>query len=66
MKLSKHGLGQLRHIDLLALAVEAGAAASDEMRLHLASQSREQIIDALTRKGPLARLAERAELRLEY
>lgn len=63
--LSKHALGQLRHIDLLALAVEAGAAPSDGLMLRLGSRSRDQIIDALTRTGALVRLTARAETRLE-
>lgn len=61
--LSKHALGQMRHIDLLSLAFEAEAL-SDGSRMDPGSRSREQLIDALTRTGPLVRLAERAEKRL--
>ncbi len=65
MKLTKHGLGQLRHIDLLALAVEVSAASSDQMQMHFGSRSRDQLIDTLTRPAALARLADRADTRLE-
>jgi hypothetical protein len=60
-----HALGQMRRIDLLALAIEARAATTGEMQLHLGSQSRDQLVDVLTRPGASARLAERAERRLE-
>jgi hypothetical protein len=63
--LSKHDLGQLRRVDLLALALEAGAAPNAQLESRLALQSREQLIDALTRTGPLKRLAERADSRLQ-
>jgi hypothetical protein len=63
--LSMHALGQLGHLDLLALAVESCAAPSDEMQLRLGSRSRDQLIDALTRPGASARLAARADTRLE-
>lgn len=63
--LSKHALGQLRRLDLLALAVEAGAATKGEMQLHLGAQSSDQLVDALTRPEASARLAERAGRRLE-
>jgi len=62
--LSKHALGQMRHIDLLALAVESGAAPSESLLLRLGSRSSEQLIDALTQPGARRRLAERAETRL--
>ena len=65
MKLSKHGIGQLRHIDLLALTIEADAASSQQLLFRLGALSKEQIIDTLTRPGTLARLAERADVRLE-
>ena len=64
--LSKHDLGQLRRIDLLALALEAGAAPNGQMEFRLRLASREQLIDALTRTGPMKRLAERAETRLGH
>ncbi len=65
MKLSKHGLGQLRHLDLLALTIEADAASSQQLLFRLGALSRDQLIDVLTRKGTLARLAARADSRLE-
>ncbi len=65
MKLSKHGVGQLRHLDLLALAIEVSAASSDPMQMLFGSRSRDQLIDTLTRPAALARLADRADTRLE-
>lgn len=62
---TKHALGQLGHLDLLALAVEAGAAPSDLLLFRLGDRSKDQLIDALTQTGPLKRLTERAETRLE-
>jgi hypothetical protein len=62
---SKHELGQLGHLDLLALAFEAEAAPSDDLLLRLGSRSKEQLVDALTRTGPLVRLADRADMRLK-
>lgn len=53
--LSKHELGQLGHLDLLALAIESGAADSDQLLFRLGTQSHEQVLDALTRTGPLKR-----------
>lgn len=61
---TKHALGQLGHLDLLALAIEAGAAPSDDLLLHLGERSRDQLIDALTQPGASARLAARADTRL--
>jgi hypothetical protein len=61
---TRHALGQLRHIDLLALAVESDAAPSENQLLRFGVLSREQLLDALTRTGPMARLTERAETRL--
>jgi hypothetical protein len=63
---TKHELGQLGHLDLLALAVEAGAAPSELQMFRFGSRSRDQLIDALTRPVALARLAERADVRLEH
>ena len=62
---TKHSLGQLGHLDLLALAIESEAAPSELALLRLGSRSRDQLVDALTRTGPLARLTERADVRLE-
>ena len=62
--LSMHALGQMRHIDLVARALEAGVVPSDEMRLHLGSQSKEQLLDVLTRPEASAELARRAGSRL--
>ena len=59
-----HALGQLGHLDLLALAIEAGAA-PEGIALRLASQSRDQVIAVLRRPEVAARLAARAETRLE-
>jgi hypothetical protein len=64
--LTKHSLGQLDHLGLLSLAIESGAAGTAHLESRLALQSREQLIDALTRTGPLKRLAERAETRLGH
>jgi hypothetical protein len=55
-------LRQMRHIDLLAAAIEAGVTVN--LNLDTGSRSRDQLVDALTRAGPMARLAERAETRL--
>lgn len=62
---TKHVLGQLDHLGLLSLAIESGAAPNAQLESRLALQSREQLIDALTRTGPLKRLAERADSRLQ-
>ncbi len=62
---TKHSLGQLRHVDLLALAIEVAAASSDQMQMHFGSWSRDRLIDTLTRPAALARLADRADIRLE-
>lgn len=63
--LTKHSLGQLGHLALLALCIESGAAPSDDLLLRLGERSNDQLLDALTRTGPMARLTERAETRLE-
>lgn len=42
-------LGQLRHLDLLALAFELVPGIGKEMELGLARASREHLIDLLTR-----------------
>jgi len=62
---TKHKLGQLGHLDLIALAVESAAAPSEHLIMRLGGRSKEQLVDALTRTGPLARLTERADTRLE-
>jgi hypothetical protein len=62
---TKHSPGQLDRLTLLALALEAGAAPNGQMQFRLGAASSEQLIDALTRTGPLKRLAERADSRLQ-
>lgn len=47
---AKHQLGQLSHLDLLALVILTGAAPSDATELRMGQRSREQLIDALTRR----------------
>lgn len=59
-----HELGQLRHVDLLAMAIEAGAA-PEGIALRLASQSRDQVLAVLRRPEVAARLAGRSGRRLE-
>lgn len=61
---TKHSLGQLGHLDLLALAAETGVAPSENQMTRFGTLSREALIDALSRTGPLAKLTEQAERRL--
>lgn len=61
--LTRFSLARLRHVDLLALAIEAGIA-PESIPLRAAARSKDQIAADLSRTGPMARLAERAERRL--
>ena len=61
--LTKHQLGQLRHVDLLALCHEADVARTAGVsELYLARRSKESLIDLLSRprgRTPLAAMAAR-------
>lgn len=48
---TKHQLGQMRHLDLLALAIRSGVARSDASAVRLGRRSKEQLVDELTRPG---------------
>lgn len=44
---TKHSLGQLRHVDLLARAIEADMAVAETQVLRLAGLSKDQLIAML-------------------
>lgn len=44
---TKHELGQLRHVDLLAMAIRAQVAANETQVLRIAALSKDQIVALL-------------------
>lgn len=56
MSRAAHQLGQLRHLDLLALCFETGAITAGTAEVHLAQAPKEMLIDHLTTPWALATL----------
>ena len=62
---TKHELGQMRHVDLLALCYEIRAVTPGTSEEFLARRPKEALVELLSRPWAQGRLADRAGRRLQ-